>query len=509
MNINNQNILNNTLYNNLIKNMDISNENLVTETLENINTNILNNKINETSFSISDEELKILLSSINQPINKETLNQIKALIQNGLPVNKENVQNMIRAMKIFKEYPLEKSLFLIKNNITPTQNMCKQLDNYISKDISINKQIENILSDIENIDNNQDILKNIFNGTKIEGYIKENNNILKDIKLQLCNDILKNTNFNKINKYLEDIVNLNKNNSNIKPSIDKTILLNEILDDILPESLMFQPSKLENLKQMLNFDNVYLPTFNNKNLTNIFDNPLSKENLNKLQNDIFNIIKSDNKQISKIKDLFDNIENTKNKIKHFNFENSSTEDLNDFFKDLDTISKNIKENMPNITENKNDNILKNLENLNKNLEFMSNIKDSIFLQIPLNINNFSTTAELYVFSDKKHKKNKNKTDSGSALISLNLAYLGKLEVYINKHSKDINCQFRLEKEYSKNMIRDNISLLELYLKEKNLQLKEVSFHNLDESFTLITNNINNVNNTKNNNIKISNFNAKA
>ncbi len=137
---------------------------------------------------------------------------------------------------------------------------------------------------------------------------------------------------------------------------------------------------------------------------------------------------------------------------------------------------------------------------------MSYLKNNMFLQIPININNFSTTAELIIFSNKKNKNNNSKNNSGSALISLNLLYLGKLEVFINKINNDISCQFRLEKDVTKNLVKENIDLLNDYLKDKNFNLKDVTFKDLDESFSLI-----NITKKRNTSLdfKLGNFNAKA
>uniref|UniRef100_UPI002942AE74 flagellar hook-length control protein FliK n=1 Tax=uncultured Tyzzerella sp. TaxID=2321398 RepID=UPI002942AE74 len=228
--------------------------------------------------------------------------------------------------------------------------------------------------------------------------------------------------------------------------------------------------------------------------------------LNLLQKEIFSIIKSSPKINTKFKDVINNFDTFNNKLKFFDFENSSNEDLNDFFEDLHIISKNIKDNINNYNDSNKENIINNLDNLNKNIDFMNNLKSTVFLQIPLNINNFSTTAELIVFSNKKNKNTASKNNSGSALLSLNLLYLGKLEVFINKINNDISCQFRLENDNTQFLVKDNIDLLSNYLINKNLNLKDVTFKSLDESFSLV-----NITPKKKSNLdfKLSNFNVKA
>ena len=512
MNINGQNMLNYLLYNNLIKNVDDTSDTFTNNILDNINQYVLKN-VSNTDLSLNyNDEIKLILSSLNQLPTEENIELVKTLIQNSLPINKENVQNMIKATKIFKNNPIEKALFLIENNIKPTLDMCKQVESYISKDISIDKQIENLFININKLEDSPSILKNMFNNTTIENLISNTNNILKDIKLNLFDSIISNkdtnsTNINLlINTKLEEYQSLQLNNNLNIPN--KSTILNTILDFTLSDDIIFNPNKIDILKQMINNNEKFdFNIMDNspellKNINNILDN----NSILNIQKEIFNIIKSNSEYNFKFQDFFDKFNIIKNKFKHFNIENSSPKELNDFFNDLDTILKNVKDNIYNVKDN-NTEILKNIDDLNKNLEFMSNIKNSIFLQIPLNINNFSTTAELFIFSNKKNKNTNKKNTDGSALISLNLTYLGKLEVYINKSNQDISCQFRLEKEETKNSIKNNITLLGNYLKQKNLNLKDISFKNLDENFTLINKNINNIKN--NTNIPLSNFNAKA
>ena len=154
MNINGQNMLNYLLYNNLIKNVDDTSDTFTNNILDNINQYVLKN-VSNTDLSLNyNDEIKLILSSLNQLPTEENIELVKTLIQNSLPINKENVQNMIKATKIFKNNPIEKALFLIENNIKPTLDMCKQVESYISKDISIDKQIENLFININKLDNN-------------------------------------------------------------------------------------------------------------------------------------------------------------------------------------------------------------------------------------------------------------------------------------------------------------------------------------------------------------------
>ena len=514
MNINNKNILNNLLYKNLSQNINLEDKNMLDKSLDSdavnsekvlTNTNLQNN---------IDEELKIILSNFNKPINKENINLIKFLIQNGLHINKENIDTVIKANKILKQNPLEKALFLIENNLKPTQNNLNQLDNYISNNVNISKQLEEIFSDLElnNIEDKTQVLNNLLKNTRLSNDVKDIVNLKENIKLTLAKNIFNDNTIigNNIKNSLNELINNNK------VLLNKENILNAILDNLIEEKNILNFNKSNLLDIINSFSDDKLSE--NKNLLSnedfikftkslkIFNDENNKDLFKNIQKNIFDFIKKDENIKLHIKDFIDKSKNIENKIKYFDFKSSTVEDLGEFIKDIKTISKNIENNILNFNHN-NENVLKNLDNLNKNLDFMLNLKNSVFLQIPLNINNFSTTADLYVFSDKKNTNGKNNKKTGSALISLNLAYLGKLEAYIIKNDKDIMLQFRLENESSENILKQNIELLQYYLKEKNLILKDIYFKKLDESFNLITKYIKN-NNSKND-LKISNFNAKA
>lgn len=514
MNINLKDILNTTLYNNLLQNAELENNNTINENLENINNKMLKIQKNDTPILSSNEELKLLLNSLNLAPTKENIDLIKILVQNNLPINKDNLQDIIKSTKIFKDNPIEKALFLIENNIKPTINIGEQIDSYISKTTLIDKQIDEIFSNIK-FSNNDKIINEIFKNSSFENIAKSNINTLAEFKESLLSHIFKNNNVTEF-KGLENII---KNTSNLTNINDKNIntniknntityeLLKNITDFTFNEELLINSEKINIFKDLANItdknnNDTILPKTNLENLNGLID----KNTLNLIQKQIFNIIQSDHKINTKFKDLVNNFENFQKKLKFFEFKDSSNEELNRFFEDLSIISKNLKDNINNFSESNSDTIINNLDNLNKNIDFMSNLKNNMFLQIPININNFSTTAELIIFSNKKNKNNNSKNNSGSALISLNLLYLGKLEVFINKINNDISCQFRLEKDVTKNLVKENIDLLNDYLKDKNFNLKDVTFKDLDESFSLI-----NITKKRNTSLdfKLGNFNAKA
>lgn len=472
MNINLQNTLNKLLYNSISQNIDIENNNKTNISIETLNENLISNSI---------QELELLLNNFNLPLNKENTDLIKILAQNNLPLTKENLQNIIKSTKMFKSYPIEKALFLIENKLNPTLEIDKQIDNYISKNTIIDKQIENLFESLN-------FNKSIFKNTNFEKEFNKNFQLFTNLKDEILKTINKLT-FNNINEN------------------EKNNLLKNIIDYTINESILINEKPLKILDNIINLPNKNINELQLNNY-NIKKNLQIDSNILKIvQKEIFNIIKNDTKLNIKFKDIVHNFSNFQKSLKSFNFEKSSTEDLNKYFNDITTITKNIKTYINNdINNNENETILNNLNNLNKNIDFMNNLKNSTFIQIPLSINNFSTTAELFILPNKKNKSSSSKNKNGSALISLNLLYIGKIEVLINKINLNISCQFRLENENTKLLVKQNLPLLNQYLKDKNLNLKDVTFKDLFENFSIVDLN---KKNTIPKDFKISNFNVKA
>ena len=112
------------------------------------------------------------------------------------------------------------------------------------------------------------------------------------------------------------------------------------------------------------------------------------------------------------------------------------------------------------------------------------LKETIYVQIPLVINDRPATGELYVI---KNKIKKNQADgAASAFVSLDTANLGKFEVYIVKDKKNISCQFRLADESIDEKVKENIENLRTELKKYGYALGGYFFKKQAEHFNLLS-----------------------
>lgn len=122
-----------------------------------------------------------------------------------------------------------------------------------------------------------------------------------------------------------------------------------------------------------------------------------------------------------------------------------------------------------------------LANMNQNLDFMNQMNQTYqYVQIPLKMNGTDTTGDLFVYTDKKSLANKE--GDVSALLHLDMANLGPLDVYASIDSeKHVATKFYLQDEDTLSFIADNIHILNERLEQKGYFMKSEVVQRKDAS----------------------------
>ncbi len=171
-------------------------------------------------------------------------------------------------------------------------------------------------------------------------------------------------------------------------------------------------------------------------------------------------------------------------LEKLSYNPKTQQSLNKYLNELTTeltIAKEILSKLPIGSETSE--IIKNITNLKTNIEFMTNIKQADFFQIPLQLNEQQTNGELFVLKNKK--KSKNPDGISSALLAIETQNMGHFETYLIKEGNKIECKFRLENETVIDLVKDNIIQLEALLKEYNFVLQYCSYEKLAKPFNLL------------------------
>ncbi|MCL2358114.1 MAG: hypothetical protein FWC70_13340 [Defluviitaleaceae bacterium] len=131
-------------------------------------------------------------------------------------------------------------------------------------------------------------------------------------------------------------------------------------------------------------------------------------------------------------------------------------------------------------------VMQEVRTLESQLDFASQIRNQIFVQVPLYHDGRQTPLNLHVYKDAK-KSGGGGGETSSALISLDTSSLGHFETYVRKTSRAVQCQFRLENEKTVALVRDNIHTLDALLREHGYSLEHFSFLPPGEPYTVLDN----------------------
>ena len=127
----------------------------------------------------------------------------------------------------------------------------------------------------------------------------------------------------------------------------------------------------------------------------------------------------------------------------------------------DSISGLAKDNSP---------LAKSVSNLSSNVEFMNQLNQVFtYVQLPLKMSNGKAHGELYVYTNKKNLAKKD--GNVSALLHLDMEHLGAMDIYVAMQQNKVNTKFYLEKEEYIDFIAENIHILDERLEKRGYSMK--------------------------------------
>ena len=126
-----------------------------------------------------------------------------------------------------------------------------------------------------------------------------------------------------------------------------------------------------------------------------------------------------------------------------------------------------------------------LQDVKGNIDFIKNINANInYLQIPIQVNEKNTTAEIYVFNDKKRSKSVN-PENATILVALDLDRLGHIESLITVNKKNVNITFKVQEESFKKVISKASETLKQSLEARGYSLNPLKIIDMKEKFNLL------------------------
>ncbi len=112
---------------------------------------------------------------------------------------------------------------------------------------------------------------------------------------------------------------------------------------------------------------------------------------------------------------------------------------------------------------------KTVQNLNQNLNFLNQLNDMYsYVQLPLKMTDQDTHGELYVYANRQKKTVRE--GEVSALLHLDMANLGPMDIYVQLKDNHVGTRFYLPDEEMLDFIADHIDLLNNRLEKRGYHI---------------------------------------
>ena len=110
-----------------------------------------------------------------------------------------------------------------------------------------------------------------------------------------------------------------------------------------------------------------------------------------------------------------------------------------------------------------------VQNLNQNLNFLNQLNDMYsYVQLPLKMTDQDTHGELYVYANRQKKAVRE--GEVSALLHLDMANLGPMDIYVQLKDNQVGTRFYLPDEEMLDFIAEHIDLLNSRLEKRGYHM---------------------------------------
>ena len=443
-------------------------------------------------------QVALLIDTLQMHGYKPTIENIEMLNQmlsSGIPLTKENIAHMYQAFKITQH--MNSAVFLLRNNISPTPKNAMLLKSLIEGQAQITNQIANL---IEGISQLQDLIlqANLIKLFETLQYSNEAKNLAdsmqhtqniskaatKNIRENATTDSITSptTIANKVTiattKNLS-VLNPISTSDQVKTPSAATITTESYMTQAATESTIQAPhSSLSDTLMSANYSslekNQQAPSLQAEANKNLDANPLTTgEGLDRAFTDTNEFFTTTSYTLQAL-----------HKSMSIPLQSNTVKEVERFINGLREVLSLAQLAMSSSTDDTGaSRVMEDIQILMDHIDLASQIKNQIFVQIPVTVEGQTFNTTLYVNKDSDGQKKTN--GSGSALIALDTISLGHFETYVQKEAQSVRCQFRLENEETEYLVRANIHRLDALLKDHRYNLESFTFLIGDKHFSVL------------------------
>jgi len=458
-------------------------------------------EISETTV----ERLTEVLRNYGMKVTEENTAMLKLMLENGIPLTEENVKRMNQAMKLTGAS--DKALFMLQNNIKMNSTNAKQLDELVSGKFRITEQLSKLFQAIEQLEDSSlaSKLKQVLHGGQ-QG--KTTGNMEATQQSQIATNSEGTAKNQNIQQSQPQLPQNSQSEVQVTTKTPQTITTQQTTQPLEQTTAQQTTQSLEQTTaqqatqslgqtttqqatQSLGQTTTQQTTQSLGQATTQQATLSSEQTLQQLQGQTSKEIQTSTRQVEVNAQATQptqalDTQNSQQSGLLYRLADSTPQDIDRFINNLRNVLGEVRQiltnqqDSPDVTR-----VLQEARSLESHIDFTSQIRNQLFVQLPLYYEGQQSLASLFVHKDSKKSTKGSSGGATSALIALETSSLGHFETYVQKNSRSVHCQFRLESTAIINAVRANIHKLDALLRNSNYTLDSFSFLPMDEPYTLL------------------------
>ncbi|MDF2592545.1 MAG: hypothetical protein K0S75_2011 [Clostridia bacterium] len=455
---------------------------------------------NQKTIISDDSKLQQLLQQMDIKSDETTFQAAKLLMKYNMPVTKENIVTLVNTQKSIENLAqgdaakavalLQSELNISKTEITRLVKMAAALEPQSQQKVkAMQKNGEAVADEIKSIIQNE---AKQTEGKSLETKqpevkqteTKPTENKLEVLQKQITAEkpmVQKAQEYNP-KAVMEQLANVIKDENSQSEAVKQNLIkqdgqkFEKLIDTIIKAFETVSQAKPEQAAYLLSKDIKITP----ETVKAIVDHTKGENKLSTQLEALEKLVEGLEKSHVDVKEIKQELKKMFLKPEVLQNKTEVTENFKDIMKLGAKLELLIKEQS---MEHKADTSV--LQDVKGNVDFIKSINNNInYLQIPIQMNEKKTTAEIYVFNDKKRNKSLN-PENATILVALDLDKLGHIESLITVNKKSVNITFKVEKEGFKKTIHSAVGKLKQALEARGYSLNPLKIIDIKERFNLL------------------------
>lgn len=431
---------------------------------ENNGSNVLIKPFNNDAGLMKDNAIFNVLEQNNLSPSEKNYQIAESLMNNSMPVDKGSMQKIMQQSYKYPDASIDTLVNLNKLGLPVNETSISQYNDYVSNSHQLYNDISNINNSI--LEFSSEVINNIggdnqpaISGDNVMQLLDFNDTLLG--ALSDAEDM----------ENISPLINESKEMPDItldEPVVD-TLLSKGIDVDKSSERLGVDADTLKGVYEGLSKLGVDDETL--KNIANESKTPLQLlNNINKAVGDAFKE-NPESFNLNEVKQFFTSEEY--NKVLSGGINKKFTLDTKDMKNpgEIDELYKSMYEKTDKLMKAFSENagsagksLSENAKGMQERIDFMQNLNNMYaYAQIPFRTDGNEANSELFVYMNKK--KMQEAKDNISALLHLDMKFLGPTDVHVSLHGNNVHTRFYVEDEESARIIDEHMTMLEQAIKE--------------------------------------------